>query len=94
MFPERDGQGLVIGIATRTLRGEKKVLPGSRRGLTLVRDWSSRPSVKYEGPSDVAAACTIGIFEIGRPSARGGVEMLAELLAGVRPDQNHRVGRE
>jgi len=92
-IPEYNGQGAVIGIATRTLSGEKKALQGSHRGLTLVKDWPSRLREAskifiVEGPSDVAAAGVIGIFAIGRPSARGGVEMLTELLGTVRPDQD------
>jgi hypothetical protein len=91
-FPECDGYGTVIGIATRTLRGEKKVLTGSHRGLTLTKDWSSRIREAsrifiVEGPSDVAAAWSIGIFAVGRPGARGGLEFLVQLLKSVRQDQ-------
>lgn len=91
-FPECDGNGSIIGIATRSLSGEKSTLKGSKRGLTLVKGWKAqlRSASKIflvEGPSDVAAACAIGIFAIGRPSARGGVESLAQLLKSVRSDQ-------
>jgi hypothetical protein len=91
-FPERDGRGVVIGITTRQLSGEKRAIEGSKRGLTLVIDWATQLREAsqifiVEGPSDVAAACAIGIFAIGRPSARGGVEFLAELLKAARAEQ-------
>ena len=35
-FPERDAEGQIIGITTRTWAGHKFMIPGSQRGLTYV----------------------------------------------------------
>ena len=81
-FPERDGHGRVIGIGTRAPDGRKWFLKGGKRGLIVPRDWPRQetPHLLVEGPSDLAAAWTLGLSAIGRPHAQGGVPHLAELL--------------
>jgi hypothetical protein len=84
-FPERDSLGRVIGICYRLQDGSKRQARGGRRGLVY-----SRPPLEHEtilaveGASDVAACLSIGLYAIGRPSNRGGVYMLGDLL------QRHR----
>jgi hypothetical protein len=86
MIPERNAKGQVIGISRRLVvpRGGKNKLAvkGSRRGLTYPDNFKSLPGAVYitEGASDVMAGLTLGLCTIGRPSATGGVEQLAELL--------------
>jgi hypothetical protein len=84
-FPERDATGKVIGISTRLPSGQKKMMAGGARGLTYAADWDTGngPICLVEGGSDTAAGITIGISVIGRPSNRGGVAHLKDLLAGV-----------
>ena len=84
-FPEFNGRGEVIGINTRAPDGRKRVLKGSNRGLYLPHGWHEHhgPVLIVEGASDCAAATAMGLAVIGRPSATGGVEHLAELLADM-----------
>lgn len=82
--PERNGAGRVIGIALRYPNGRKGFVKGGRRGLTYGGKLSDQPDpvLVVEGPSDVAAAQTLGLTAVGRPSNSGGVEFLADLLKG------------
>ena len=83
-IPEHDAQGHVIGIGTRFRDGSKRAAPGSRRGLVLPSGWADNPGpvLVVEGMSDAVALAHCGLCAVGRPSARGGVELLAALLGG------------
>ena len=82
IFPERNGEGLTVGVTRRFEDGKKLCAIGSRRGLTYADDWSDWPGPCYivEGASDVAAGLTIGLCVVGRPSNVGGIEYLTKLL--------------
>lgn len=84
-FPERDGHGKVIGINARHLSGEKKRLFGGKSGLTYAQDRMAGegPILLVEGGSDSAALMGIGLNVVGRPSNRGGVGLLTELLRAI-----------
>lgn len=98
-FPARDGDGQVIGIAQRLenprLNREgktitKAMVTGSRQGLFYDPSaWSngSGPILLVEGPTDTAAAATMGLAAVGRPSNRGGIDHLAQLLRGIPADR-------
>ncbi len=88
-FPERDGRGNVCGILRRFRDGRKMAMPGGKRGLIIPPGWRDRdgPLFLVEGPSDAAALTAMGQPVIGRPSNRGGVDELAELLADLPPDR-------
>lgn len=89
-FPERDAAGLVIGINHRLIKPmvrdgkptSKIQGKGGSRGLTYADNWHAADGDVYlvEGGSDTAALMTMELCVIGRPSNRGGVELLAELL--------------
>jgi len=81
-WPERDHTGHIIGIGTRNPEGDKRFMPGGRRGLIYTHGWSAGegPILLVEGLSDTAAAMSVGLAAIGRPSATGGVDLLASLL--------------
>ncbi|MBN1461018.1 MAG: AAA family ATPase, partial [Armatimonadetes bacterium] len=81
-FPERDGAGKIIGISIRGRDGGKWSLPGSKRGLIIPAglDKLPDPVLIVEGASDVAACLTLGLAAVGRPSNKGGVDELAQLL--------------
>ena len=83
-FPERCGAGDIIGIATRRNDGTKGFRRSGKRGLIVPASVDSLPDPVLipEGPSDVAACLTYGLAAVGRPSNRGGVDHLAELLNG------------
>lgn len=81
-WPERDGFGNVIGVTQRYPDGAKRQLTGGQRGLTYCERWSGDSGALYltEGGSDTAAALTIGVNAVGRPSNSGGVQHLIQLL--------------
>lgn len=83
-FPERCGAGDIIGIATRRNDRTKGFLKGGKRGLIVPTNLDSLadPVLIPEGASDVAACLTLSLAAVGRPSNRGGVDHLAELLKG------------
>lgn len=88
-FPEFNAKGKVIGISTRAMDGTKKVMPGSNRGLYLPMGWYKRPGpiLVPEGATDTAALTTMGLAAVGRPSAKVGVKLLAQLLAALPADR-------
>ena len=86
-FPERDADGNVIGINERRGPDAKPrymVRKGDRRGLVVPDRLSELPdpTLIIEGPSDAAAALTMGLTAVGRPNDKGGADHLAKLLAG------------
>lgn len=88
-FPERDGDGRIIGISTRYRDGKKGFIKGGNRGLIFPASWQpSTGSTVFvvEGASDTAAGIAEGLNVIGRPSAKGGVDHLSKLLADAPAD--------
>ncbi len=80
-FPMRDWTGKIIGIRLRDHTGHKWAIRGSRAGL-FYSEASKAPEVAIvEGPTDLAAAITIGIPTIGRPSCQGSEQDIVRLLA-------------
>jgi len=88
-FPEFDGRGQITGISLRFSAGKKKCIGKSQRGLTLPKNWhhGDGPILIVEGASDTAALVAMGLSAVGRPSAKGGVEQLLQLLAPLREDR-------
>ena len=81
-FPMSDGYGNPIGIRLRNDAGEKWAVKGSRNGIFLPQSGTSMSQIAFvtEGPTDTAAALTIGLFAIGRPSCcLGGMEIRTAL---------------
>lgn len=83
-FPSRDGTGKIVGITRRYRDGSKRTFKGTSNGLFYAPNWEKFPGVVLivEGASDVAAALSLGICAIGRPSNVGGTTELKQLLAG------------
>jgi P4 family phage/plasmid primase-like protien len=90
-IPECDGSGKIVGLQTRTEAGEKKAVPGCKRGLTLVTDdgenWCVSLVLVVEGATDTLAATAAGLAAVGRVSNVGGIEDLAVLLADLPQDR-------
>jgi phage/plasmid primase-like uncharacterized protein len=88
-IPELNEQQEMTGIALRYPDGRKGCIQGSLRGLTIPRGFEEygEPIMIVEGASDVAALTTVGVAAIGRPSARGGFNMVADLLKGHKDKQ-------
>lgn len=83
LFSERDARGAIIGVLRRYGDGMKKAVLKSKRGLIVPRPLPAEGLILIvEGPTDVAAALSMGLAAVGRPSAAGGVKHLAELLKG------------
>lgn len=91
-IPERDGDGGVIGIATRIERKEqgagKKCITDSKRGLTIPDGWQDRsgPVFVVEGFTDTAAINATKLKCVGRPLNSGGAKHLAKLFASLSVD--------
>lgn len=87
-FPMHDGRRQVVGIRLRADDGRKFALPGSHAGAFIPSGLHSRsPLLICEGPTDTAAALTLGFQALGRPSCSGATEIVCDLLqAGRRRD--------
>lgn len=71
-WPMVDGGGKPVGIRLRNERGEKWSVRGGREGI-FVPQGIARIAYVVEGPTDLAACLTLGLWGIGRPSCRGSV---------------------
>jgi hypothetical protein len=85
VFPMRDGAGRVCGLHGRWPDGAKRALTGSSLAPFAPAGWkdSDGPLIIPEGASDVGAGCALGLPCVGRPSAKAGLQALADLLAGT-----------
>lgn len=85
-FPMRDSAGRIVGIRRRFDDGRKLSVRGGREGCFVPRSYPASdpaaPVLLPEGPTDTAAALSLGFAAIGRPACRGGVRILARLLPG------------
>lgn len=79
-FPMRTGDNSYCGIRLRNLQGEKWAQRGSHSGLFIPQLQPPRRVLIVEGPTDCAAALSIGYYAIGRPSCCGGVGHILEFL--------------
>ncbi len=71
-FPMFDGKEDFAGIRLRSDVGEKWALRGSRQGIFLPDMVVPEETLVVEGPTDTAAAVSMGLHAIGRPSCTGG----------------------
>lgn len=79
-FPMYDGYGTMIGIRLRTSEGKKFAVTGSRQGLFLAQVAPRAELWICEGPTDTAAALTLGLFVIGRPSCLGAEDHISNFV--------------
>jgi DNA primase len=82
-FPMYDAEGNVTGIRLRKDQFKWSV-KGSHSGLFIPYSAIRRVSLDYllitEGPTDTAAALTIGFFAIGRPACLGCERIVIDVL--------------
>jgi hypothetical protein len=78
-WPMRDSSGKIIGVRLRSNNGRKWAVAGSSNGLFMTQRCPSKVYV-CEGPTDTAAAISIGLFAVGRPSCSGGGPAIVELV--------------
>lgn len=84
-FPMRDGNGKMVGIRLRGDNGDKWAVKGSKEGLFYAEGQpQDHIAVVCEGPTDTAAALTLGLWAIGRPSCQGAVDHTRRLCARLR----------
>jgi len=83
-FPERDGNGRIVGLSLRAPDGRKGSPRSAKRGLIVPSKLATRadPVVIVEGASDCAALETLCLACVGRPSNAGGADDLAAMLDG------------
>ena len=78
-FPMFDGNEEFAGMRLRSDEGEKWALRGSRQGIFLPSVERQPDALVVEGPTDAAAAVSLGFYAIGRPSCTGGAREIAAL---------------
>jgi len=78
-WPMMDGSGRVCGVRLRS-DDAKWAVRGSRAGLFIPFVEPSRgvEAVICEGPTDTAAALTLGYWAMGRPSCQGQIDIIRE----------------
>lgn len=80
-FPMRDGYNEIVGIRLRAESGAKWAVKGSHEGLFIPQcNPTSKTGYICEGPTDTAAALTLGMFAIGRPSCEGGNSHIPKII--------------
>jgi hypothetical protein len=79
-FPMKDGDEKIVGIRLRDESGQKWAVKGSRQGLFVPNMDFSHQAVITEGPTDCAAALSLGFGAIGRPSCLGCEEILSKVI--------------
>lgn len=72
-FPMFNGNGLMVGIRLRTAAGRKWSVTGGHDGVFLCTEPPQYTAYIVEGPTDSAAAITLGLFPIGRPNCRSAI---------------------
>lgn len=89
-FPMRDGNGSIVGIRLRNEAGFKWAESGSSIGLfepfTEPSDTHEQLVLLCEGPTDTAAALSLGFYAIGRPNCNSGNDIMKQTLRrlGIR----------
>jgi hypothetical protein len=82
-FPMWDSRDNMIGIRLRSTNGKKWSITGSRQGIFIPMSATQETVWLVEGPTDVAAGLTLGLFCLGRPSCLGGNELISEIIKGL-----------
>lgn len=77
-FPMKNAAGEMIGIRLRDTAGRKWAVRGSHQGLFIPQVETQSTLHLVEGPTDLAAALSLGLFAIGRPSCLGQENLILE----------------
>ncbi len=85
-WPCRDWEQNIVGIVRRYRDGSKLTMKNTRTGLFIPIGMELRSDLVLivEGGSDTAAAASVGLLAVGRPSNIGGAEWIKKWLAGRR----------
>ena len=79
-FPMLDGTCETIGIRLRNVYGKKWAVKGSHQGLFIPEISFGKRLYICEGPTDTAAALSLGFSVIGRPSCLGCEDMILQFI--------------
>lgn len=82
-FPMKQANGNVLGIRLRNEAGDKWAVRGSKSGLFIPENYPldfDGTLWLTEGPTDLAAALSLGLFSIGRPACLGQERMILDYL--------------
>lgn len=80
-FPMYNGVGAIVGVRLRSRDGSKFAVTGSHQGIFLPQMMQFSTVYILEGPTDTAAALTLGCFAIGRPSCSGGMTEIVQAVS-------------
>ncbi len=83
-FPMSDGYGNFVGIRLRTNEGHKFAVKGSHQGIFLPGCEPEKMALVTEGPTDAAAALSLGFYAVGRPSCAGGMQDILTAFRRLR----------
>jgi len=79
-FPMKNAQEKIVGIRLRNAEGRKWAVRGSHQGLFIPSGLHDKTLMICEGPTDTAAALTLGYFAVGRPSAETANNIILEFI--------------
>lgn len=79
-FPMKNGQGYVIGIRMRHENGRKWCETGGHNGLFIPNGTVDSHILITEGPTDTAAALTLGFYAVGRFNCCGGISLINDFI--------------
>jgi hypothetical protein len=82
-FPMRNSEK-VCGIRLRNDSGQKWAVKGSKQGLFIPDVEAQKTLYVLEGPTDTAAALSVGLYAIGRPSCLGCEEEIVKFIRQER----------
>src|SRR5260221_11407512 len=88
-FPMRDASKRMIGIRLRASDGKKWAVKGSHQGMFIPSSYpycidDGTTMYVTEGPTDLAAAMTLGLYSIGRASCQGQEDMVIAYLRNTK----------
>lgn len=79
-FPMKDAKGRIIGIRLRGESGSKWAVTGSKQGLFIPDLPVNETLHLVEGPTDLAAALSLELYAIGRPSCLGCEDSILQFI--------------
>lgn len=81
-FPMYDTEGEIVGIRLRNKAGFKWTVTGSLTGvfMSIYEPDNVEYALLPEGPTDTAAAISMGYFALGRPTCTGGNDIIKATL--------------
>lgn len=83
-FPMFDAVGKMIGIRLRDYTGRKWAVKGSLSGLFIPSMIPRDVVYVCEGPTDTAAALSLGVYAVGRASCSHGGELLRDFCRNIK----------